>query len=265
MAFWRISWNGRRPGGPGINRMCAARNSLTAGPPQNLRCSQCGAPVPETEARAPRNIFTHAGFHCAGCRHRRSLRIARRLSAAWALIALGGIILAAGHWHVRAGWMLIHAAALPMVIAVTTAIHETGHALGARIAGFKLSSIEIGTGGLLAEFSVAGLPVVIRQFPIRGVCRIEPGAGEKCPAWRIVLYVGAGPLANLLTAAAIHFGGGHGAGHMAFFLGAALWTSLILGLGSLLPYTDTVAGQPQPSDGLILLRLVTGKVSNTDR
>jgi hypothetical protein len=53
-------------------------------------------------------------------------------------------------------------------------IHEGGHALAARLCGWRVDGIMIGRGTPLARFRVAGLPVVIGRMPLGGFVRLAP-------------------------------------------------------------------------------------------
>lgn len=83
-------------------------------------------------------------------------------------------------------------AALPL----TVALHEAGHALGARLAGAPVERLQIGHGR----------PVLVRgalalgPWPTGGACTLQRAGWRRLPLRGRILFLAAGPAANLAAA-----------------------------------------------------------------
>ncbi|MCB9529730.1 MAG: M50 family metallopeptidase [Myxococcales bacterium] len=146
---------------------------------------------------------------------------------------------------------------------VLTAIHEAGHALVARLVGWKVDRLQLGFGTVLARGAVGGVPVELRAFPIVGLVGVVPDrlAGAR---WKNALIYAAGPGVELAAAALVAalvgwetiftLGGGHGRVAAQSFCLAAL-----IGAGlNLIPFSPRPG---QVTDGLgILLSPVMPRV-----
>src|SRR5207249_1781983 len=104
-----------------------------------------------------------------------------------------------------------------------TILHEMGHALCARMVGWRVFSITLGYGWLLCRFWWNGTSVEIRGLPLGGHVVVAP----RDPGWyrcKSLLVTSAGPGANLAAFALIFFllpAGGFGA-----------WASYLLFFGA---------------------------------
>jgi hypothetical protein len=77
------------------------------------------------------------------------------------------------------------------------AIHEGGHALMARLLGWRVLAVVIGFGRTLASFRVGETRVELRALPLEGFTRPVP-RGLSRPRLKSFLIYAAGPLAELL-------------------------------------------------------------------
>ncbi|MFN3202161.1 MAG: site-2 protease family protein [Bradymonadia bacterium] len=83
---------------------------------------------------------------------------------------------------------------------VLTAIHEAGHAIMARLMGWRVERVVIGFGPLWKGFSVDGVPVELRMIPIGGYVLPVPERTDR-PRLANALIFAAGPGAELAVVA----------------------------------------------------------------
>ncbi|HYG87853.1 MAG TPA: M50 family metallopeptidase [Azospirillum sp.] len=142
------------------------------------------------------------------------------------------------------------------VIFTATVIHELGHGITARRFGLPVLSYEFGTGPLLRQFTVRGVPVLIRLFPMRAAVNllgerrahvIAPGQKSirSAPMAEVLAAVRAGSvwqgavsLAVLLASDGVAIVvGRHSPIHIPAVMFATFWTvSLALAVHNLAPW-----------------------------
>lgn len=76
------------------------------------------------------------------------------------------------------------------------ALHELGHLLAARALGWEVREMVIGFGSEIARFTVRGLPVRLKMYPIAGWVTPVPTT-LRGVRWRSALVYLAGPLVEL--------------------------------------------------------------------
>lgn len=82
---------------------------------------------------------------------------------------------------------------------VLTIIHEIGHAVVARLVGWRVHALQIGFGPIVMARIIQGIPVEIRLFPIVGLVEITP-SNLKSPRLKNALIYAAGPAVEVLVA-----------------------------------------------------------------
>ncbi len=95
-----------------------------------------------------------------------------------------------------------------LVLAFMIMAHELGHFLAGRALGFKIDKFAIGFGPKLVKWDRKGTEFSIRVFPIGGFClfhgedenNADPEAFNNQKAWKRLITIMAGALANLITA-----------------------------------------------------------------
>lgn len=163
-----------------------------------FRCNACGAASEVDTGYRRRWSLRRLGpfVRCPRCDRKRALRW-RRWLLAWilALPVLGGVLLGTG-WDDGLGYILINVGLLELSVCVATVLHESGHALAARIAGLKVQEVILGMGGRWFEVRVFGVPVRVNALPFGGGTRL----GHVRREWARLRHFTAalaGPLANL--------------------------------------------------------------------
>jgi hypothetical protein len=139
-----------------------------------------------------------------------------------------------------------------VTLVLAIAVHELGHLLGGRPVGLSPRFAHVGPITLARQGGRWPLGWDARQ-PWLGRAVCDP---QRTSRWRAAVFVGAGPLASLVAAAA--------AGLLAVASSPSLlgcWAglfavhSLSFGIVNLLPLREL----SQPSDGLVLWPLLTGQ------
>jgi Zn-dependent protease len=85
---------------------------------------------------------------------------------------------------------------------VLTLIHEVGHALVAKLVGWRVHRLQVGLGPVVSQTVLQGVPVEIRLFPIIGLVEVTPG-NLKSPRIKNALIYAAGPGIELAIAAVL--------------------------------------------------------------
>jgi len=194
---------------------------------------------------------------CFGCAAYRPTAYEQRLlgwwlgrQAFWALIAF---------WvSGDMGWRFAAVAWTTLVLAdpLDTLIHEAGHALAVRLAGFDLLSVRIGRGPEVLARRLGSMRFSLRRYAMLGG-DTQFIAPDGVAAWRRALALLGGPLASLATVAALValvLARDDSQGRM---LGAVATGLVILGartaINTLWPWTSS---EGQPTDGAQLLALL---------
>lgn len=74
--------------------------------------------------------------------------------------------------------------------------HELGHALVARLVGWRVDAIVVGFGGVAWSGEIAGIPCALKMYPLGGY--VSPGPRSTAGIrWKSALVYAAGPLVEL--------------------------------------------------------------------
>jgi tetratricopeptide (TPR) repeat protein len=92
-------------------------------------------------------------------------------------------------------WMLYNFAVWPLVLFVSVAVHELGHAGAGRVLGFKPRTIFLGVGRELTRWRLGSIDVRLNAFPLLGMTMVEP-KGERALRLRAFAVFAAGPAAT---------------------------------------------------------------------
>ena len=114
-----------------------------------------------------------------------------------ALLTLLGLDLARGFSASKLSVLFVLAGWGPLLV-----LHELGHALAARLLGWKVTEVVIGFGRELRRVSVGGTRVRVRAVPVEGYVLIHPTSTVHA-RWQQALIYFAGPLTELLLLAAL--------------------------------------------------------------
>jgi hypothetical protein len=76
-------------------------------------------------------------------------------------------------------------------------VHEGAHAVCARRFGFRVMQVRLGSGRVIARFTVGSTPVSLHAIPFAGLTAWNPGLRAVLPAQRAAVAA-AGPISNLV-------------------------------------------------------------------
>jgi len=114
-----------------------------------------------------------------------------------AFLVLMGLEIADEFSPAKSGAILIIFFWVPMLV-----LHELGHAIVAKIFGWKLNEIVIGFGESITSFQALGTNIKVNKIPLEGFVNCEP-AGQPYSRWKHALIYFAGPGIELLIVAMI--------------------------------------------------------------
>lgn len=163
------------------------------------------------------------------------------------------------------GWLSWQAWSLPigiLIVALTLTLHELSHALMAKLLGGRVFGIQLGMGRQLFRRWFDDFYLSISLFPVSGVCFAGFPTNERLRL-RYALYISGGLLFHtvvLLIAIPLLMR----TGNRYPFLD---WIIILNGLSlffNLLPRTVITAAGQSGSDGMLLWRLLTGKLTTNE-
>ncbi len=94
--------------------------------------------------------------------------------------------------------LLINLTFLWLILFPIIFIHEMGHALTARILGFKVFSVTMGYGRKILEFELFQIPIIFNLFPLQGLT-LALAKTRRLFKTRMWLYVAGGPATHILS------------------------------------------------------------------
>jgi Peptidase family M50 len=141
--------------------------------------------------------------------------------------------------------------AVPMVY-ISVLIHELGHALFGRAAGFVVTSLGVGTGRPLCVIPVGGTRIYLSLAGRLAGLTFAFSPQMYPTRWRLVAFTAGGIIANGITAAVSLALWRWLAWGQTFWLTTAVVNGL-LGLTSLIPFNVKIAGAPARTDGASIL------------
>ncbi|HEV8321944.1 MAG TPA: site-2 protease family protein [Myxococcota bacterium] len=131
-------------------------------------------------------------------------RLPERKPASWRWLAWVGMFAVlsalAGLAGQANGWAAFNVALFVVLWALMVVAHELGHAVAARLTGFDVHWISIGTGPRVASFHVAGVRVDLFAVPFSGAC-FSTTSERADLRRRDQIVSAAGPFVNVLAGA----------------------------------------------------------------
>jgi Peptidase family M50 len=131
-------------------------------------------------------------------------------------------------------WSTLFPLFLPLLVwsCVCIIVHETGHLIAGLCAGLRFNFISFGP--LLINRDLKASFHWKQRSGAVGLTSMLPNGSHQL-RWRLLIMVLGGPLANLMSAAAVMIYQVH-SGNSSSVLGVFVWVSVYLGLGSLVPF-----------------------------
>lgn len=147
-------------------------------------------------------------------------------------------------------------------------VHECGHVICAKICSIPVAQFGIGSGPVVLRRRLGQAQLVLRLVPVGGLVMpaVLPDLQKR---WRMALFFIGGVLGNCTAIAAVVALHAAGAAPIVLYdgmgmplsvaqAGILVGTQLFVMILSLIPHRATLDGRPMASDGLQLLRLLSG-------
>ncbi len=138
-----------------------------------------------------------------------------------------------------------------------TLLHETGHLLVARMAGFSVRSISLGSGRVLLNRRLGSMRLIVHAMPVGGLTHYDP-KDSPTVARREALVCAAGPVTDLVVAAGALALATHG---HPLAIGVAWYCALSVVLNLWPRSRMLIAGDFHANDGWRIIRSLKGEVS----
>ena len=103
--------------------------------------------------------------------------------------------------HSPAGWLFVNLFLFEFCLICTILPHEIGHALAARMLGWRVFHVIVGSGKTIYQKSILGFKVEFKNIPLGGLTVATP-KDDNFSGFKHFVYIFAGPLVNLAMAAA---------------------------------------------------------------
>lgn len=234
----------------------------------SIKCCGCGGATEFEEVfhKVRRSFRRQKVFYCPLCwakQHRRLLQFQFLLLVALCIISIVLVVLASENTtESLIGWIALNLCLGYLLLFLQILPHELGHALMARLLGWRVFKIAMGQGRNLCRFGCGRLLFEINAIPSGG---LTTAASKSASYYRLkrFLFILAGPLTNavMLTAVLILVPApqllARLPGTYLFIWLALIGSCFVLLIGNLFPFRNTVVFGPLAeridSDGLALL------------
>ncbi len=234
-------------------------------------CSICGieTSTPEFFKSERRSFSSRVLKYCPQCWAQRQTRSQRNRLRWWLALTGAGLFVVGFFPGNSLGWALLNLAWLDACFMLAIAPHEFAHAFTARVLGYRVFRVFLGSGRVWWRGRIFGFAVEARRFPFDGAVVAAPREPRGL-RWKQFLFILAGPLANtaLLALALAALGSqpwwiglSHGFAGWQIFAAA----NLLIVLTSLWPHEVQTALGPLPSDGRLLLQTLFGWKENSSQ
>src|SRR5579871_5188555 len=173
-----------------------------------ISCNRCGAETDNAgDFHSLRRSFRRQKiYYCPFCWTKRQQLINLLTPLLWLSLSFFGVILVLwGPEQVEAkvlGWVILNLALAYLFFLLHLLPHELGHALVARLVGWRVFKIVLGQGKTLGHFRCLGFRFEINAIPTVGIT-YATSAHARFYRFKRFLFVLAGPLTNVLLVGAV--------------------------------------------------------------
>jgi tetratricopeptide (TPR) repeat protein len=240
-----------------------------------IKCDFCGVESDLEQAfrKIPRSFSHKFRWICPDCWLKRAQKTFKRFSIYWLIYGVLGVVLAFVPKVQFVGFFFLNLLLLDVCLLLLILPHELGHALAAKLVGFRVFNVFVGVGKTFYKTRLLGFRLEIKRTPSGGATIAAP-TNSKAVRSKYFLYVFAGPFVSVVIGWIVYvfmphpmwphveFQIGYLMGlYPVLFLGAKLMPLQILFLANvfillrnLWPRQAKTVYGPIPSDGLALLK-----------
>ncbi len=174
----------------------------------SFQCCSCGAQteVEQSFRKVRRSFQSHYIYYCPPCWTKRHQRIALFQLPLWGVLCLVSIVVvmlaSEDSVETNMGWIVLNFSLIYPVFLLQILPHELGHALAARLLGWRVFKIALGEGRNLFRIRCGTVFFEINTIPTMGYTEVA-SASAKCYRLKRFLFVLAGPSTNTLFLIAI--------------------------------------------------------------
>ncbi len=165
------------------------------------KCAICGVETKiEAALHAVRDKHTNrVTRYCPDCWHTVRTRRFKTFLLGCATTLILGVVFVAADAENGFGWFLLNFLLFYVCLIVAAVPHEFGHAFAAKVVGFRVFNVVIGSGRMIFQRTFSGFNFQIKSIPLGGHVFACPRNVNQYRS-KTVLFALAGPLANLLVA-----------------------------------------------------------------
>jgi hypothetical protein len=222
-----------------------------------VNCDICGIEALESEEFALEQLpFRRAKRYCPACHRRFHARVYAVVAAVVILCGIFGIVDVWRKDKTVLQSVGLRGACFIFVQWLMVLPHELGHAVAARVLGYKQVRISVGFGRPLFFLNFLGFRWLFNVIPLGGITL--PGPGTTLHRWKHLAVVAAGPMVNLLAAGlAMLFAGPGWAFHgLRRWESLFIWANLLVVAENLVPYVAQTQFGASGTDGYQLWHLL---------
>jgi len=225
-------------------------------PEEVTTCEQCKVTSPLSKAFQTFRGGRRVRKLCPNCFREATRRLSIASLMGLALFGGIGIVMAALGPPGNPGWIILNFALMNVMVWMLIVPHEAGHALAARLSGYSVYRIVIGTGRRIGTLTVFDVPVEIHAIPLGGLTSF---LARTAPVTRLrhIVVVVAGPLVHVtILWAALRFGADAWRSERVFEELAPVSALVVASVVGLIANLWPSRGGRTASDGARLLSLV---------
>lgn len=175
------------------------KRNVSQGTQSGAKCLYCGAESELVQAffKVRKSFSRNTRTVCPSCwTKRRSVAFKRGL-VIYGILAGVGLLLVVLFPGLFLGWVILNSISIDFFLVLSLLPHELGHALTAKLMGFRVFFIVVGFGKRIGRKKLLGFNIEFRTVPLSGATVTAP-LDEKFLRLKYAAVLLAGPLINVI-------------------------------------------------------------------